>query len=153
MNRFLYVDRGLAFTPTILRRLIERIDPGRYDESLAPDRFTLREVVAHMADFEPVIRGRMELALSHPGSEVQNWDQDAEALARNYRSWDVEQTLGTLANERLRTLELFGSLSQNQLQLTVKHPILGEMSIFGLAAFCLGHDTYHLEQVSQYLPA
>ena len=128
-----------------------RISPSCYDERLAPDRFTLREVVAHLADLEPVIKWRMELALSSPGAEIPNWDQDAEALAKNYSTWEVPATLELFANERAKTVELFESLSDEETRMPLQHPILGVISIFDIASFTLGHDCYHFEQVSHYL--
>jgi uncharacterized damage-inducible protein DinB len=142
----------LTLGPTILKRLMAQIDASRYDERLAPDRFTLREVIAHVADLEPVILGRMQLALSTPGAAVSNWDQDQEAITKNYSSWDVWASLETFAAERSKPLELYESLTDEQTRRTVNHPLLGEMSIFDLAVFALGHDAYHVEQLSRYLP-
>ena len=118
MSRLVYLDTGLSFGPTILKRMIEEIDASRHDERLAPDRFSVREVAAHMADLEPVIHGRMEQALANPGSEVANWDQDKEAIAKNYAAWDVSDSLEQFARRRAKTVELFESLTGEQANLS-----------------------------------
>jgi uncharacterized damage-inducible protein DinB len=151
VSRSIYLDQGLALSPAAFRQITALVSPSRLDQSLATDRFTLREVIAHLADMEPVFRARMELALRAPGSEVENFDQDKEALEKNYASWDVQKSLTLFAEARRKTLELFLSLDERQLALTVKHPILGEVSVFGLGVFLLGHDMYHLEQATAYL--
>ena len=104
-----------------------------------------------MSDLEPVIRGRMELAVSNPGAPVANWDEDAEAIAKNYAVWEVAPTLERFYDERLRTLALYESLTEEQHRLTITHSRLGALSVYDLAVFVLGHDTYHIEQVSKYL--
>ena len=151
MSRLIYLDQGLALVPASLRRIVEKVDPSRYDERLATDRFTLREAIAHVADMEPVLRWRMELAAESPGSPVPNFDQDEEAIAKNYAAWEVGPTLDTLAEERAKTMRVYRSFDETQLKLCIVHPILGEVSIFDLAVFLLGHDMYHLDQASAYL--
>jgi uncharacterized damage-inducible protein DinB len=151
MSRLIYVGQGLSLVPATLTRLVRCVDSARIDTRLAENRFTLREVLAHMADMEPVIRGRMELALRSPGSNVENWDQDQNALDKNYAAWEVGPTLELFSVEREKTCKLFEALTIEQIKLTVHHPILGEVTIFDLACFLLGHDTYHLDQISEYL--
>jgi len=123
--------------------MIQKIDPSVYDQKLAPDRFSLREVIAHLAD--------LELALSAPGTEIANWDEEAEALAKNYAVWDVQPSLEQFSRARTKTAEFYESLTDEQTLATVKHPVLGELSVFDLAVFALGHDAYHFEQISQYM--
>jgi len=151
VSRLKYLGKGLALAPTTLLRMIQKIDPSVYDQKLAPDRFSLREVIAHLADLEPVIQGRMELALSAPGTEIANWDEEAEALAKNYAVWDVQPSLEQFSRARTKTAEFYESLTDEQTLATVKHPVLGELSVFDLAVFALGHDAYHFEQISQYM--
>jgi hypothetical protein len=151
VKRLRYLDSGLTYSPIVLKRLVGLIDPSRYDEALGPDRFTLREMVAHVADLEPVLRGRMELAVAHPGADVPNFDQDAEAIAKQYSKWEIGPTLEKFAEERRLTVEYYNSLTEEQQRLTVKHPILGQISVYDLGVFCLGHDAYHIEQASEYL--
>jgi len=151
MARPIYLERGLELSPFTLKRMLESIDPSRYDERLGPDRFSLREVVAHLVDFDLMIRSRMELALASPGAVVPVWDEDAEAAAHNYATLEVAPTLDKLLKGRAKTVELFKSLSEEQQKQTVTHAVRGPLSILDLGVFELGHDSYHLEQVSHYL--
>src|ERR1700722_7176903 len=130
MARLVYLNSGLSKSPATLKRIVNRIDPSRYDTKLAEDRFTLREMVAHIADLEPVMVLRMNLALEKPGSEIPNWDQDEEAAKKNYSTWDFHESLAMYAERRVKTVELFESLSQDQVLLSLRHPILGEISVF-----------------------
>jgi len=151
MSRLIYLGKGLALSPDIMQRMVDQVDPNDYEKKLAPDRFTLREVLAHVADLEPVILYRMHLAVESPGSEIPNWDQDKEAIAKNYAEWEVQTSLDKFKEVRAKTVEYFESLTDEQTRLTLQHPVLGEISIFDIATFILGHDTYHFDQISQYM--
>ena len=152
MSRLFYLDKGLSLTHSSLAKVIAKVPASRFDESLEPGRFTLRQAIAHLADLEPVFVERMSLALSSPGAPVEGWDEDAHLrMNGNYASWDVQKSLAKFGEERAKTLALFNALSNEQARLSVKHPALGELSIEDLAVFALGHDAYHLEQVSGYL--
>jgi uncharacterized damage-inducible protein DinB len=151
VSRLIYVGQGLGYSPVILKRMVGQVDKSRYDEKLSPERFTLREMVAHMADMEPVMLYRMKLAQSTPGADIPNWDQDKEAIEKKYETWNVAESLEKFAEERAKTVSYYESLTEEQSILTLRHPILGVISVFDLAAFLLGHDAYHFEQVSSYL--
>ena len=51
-----YLLSALAGTPVVADRLLLDVhaDDPRWDFRPEPDRFTLREVVAHLADWEPI---------------------------------------------------------------------------------------------------
>lgn len=151
MPRLVYLESGLAVMPAVVTRLVRLIGADRVEERLSPDRFSVREIVAHLADLEVVLRGRMELAQKSPGAAVPNWDPDAEAIAKHYAAWEVEPTLERFAVERAATLELFRSLDETQLACTVRHAVQGEINVVHIATFALGHDAYHIDQLTQHL--
>ena len=50
-----YLLLDLESAPDVLARLLaDMSDPAVYDRTPDPDRFTLREMVAHLADWEAV---------------------------------------------------------------------------------------------------
>lgn len=60
ISRYLLLD--LASAPDVLEKMLETItSPHVYDKRPDPERFTLREVVAHLADWDKVFLGRMKL--------------------------------------------------------------------------------------------
>ena len=78
-NYYLQIEN----TPSTLMRLVDAIRPDHYDTKLEDDRFSLKEVVAHMADLEQTWLDRITTAVEYPGKPVENFDEDARAKDHN----------------------------------------------------------------------
>lgn len=146
-----YLVVGVEFGPAIVTRLMERIPAERLDESLDADRFTPREVVAHLADWEPIMRERIAAAVTSPGSIVQAYDEGQMALDHGYAESDWRAQCAVFADERRVTVEYLRGLESNAWRRTATHPERGIQSAEDLANTLLGHDLYHIEQLSTYL--
>lgn len=142
-----YVARGLALNPTSIGTMLDLIPPDQVDARPDPERFTVREVIAHLADFEPVFRGRIERALNEENPQVELVDEDKRVVDGNYAGRGVEEWFILFAHERAQTVDLIEGLTPEQLKRTMSHPTLGTVTVEQKAALILGHDAYHLEQL------
>lgn len=149
MNPYLLIS--IEFGPVVLARLVGHIPRSRWDEALEPGRFTPREVMAHMADWEPIMRGRMEAAVAQPGATIRAYDEVEMARANNYAGTDPAEQGVLFCAERAKTAAWLRERSGEDWAKTVTHPERGLMTLSGLANFLLGHDLYHIEQLSAYL--
>ncbi len=147
-----YLLPALRLSPALMARLIERIDPALHDERLDPERFTLREVLAHLADWEPILRARIEQGVAQPGSSLVAYDEEERARSQRYAELSVEGSLRQWTAEREKTVAVVASIPRDGFEHIVLHPERGPMSVADLAGFIPNHDLYHLEQVSAYLP-
>jgi uncharacterized damage-inducible protein DinB len=147
-----YLLPSVEFGPAVLKSLIDRIPASRFDERLSEDRFTLREVVAHLVDFEPIFRGRMESAYKTPGITVEPKDEGQMAIDHDYASQDVHENLKKLIEERAKSAAFLKSIPVEAFRTPLVHPHMGQMYLEDYANMLLGHDMYHLEQITQYLP-
>lgn len=141
----------LGLTPDALTRIVDCVKPERYDDRLDPERFSLREAIAHLADFEKTILDRMGIACETPGALVENFDEEARAKEKAYATRDVHHELEVFGNRRRETVMFLETLPTNDFKKTFVHPQRGEMSIKEFAGLVLGHDIYHIEQATQYL--
>ncbi|HLO99726.1 MAG TPA: DinB family protein [Fimbriimonas sp.] len=141
----------ISNTPATLTRLIDAIRPERYDEKLGEDRFTLKEVIAHLADWEQVFLDRITLAVEYPGSAIEAYDEDARAIEHKYSEKDIHHELEVFAARRLDTVDYLLRLAEDDWDNTVIHPERGEQSVQNLVEMITGHDLYHIYQVTQYL--
>lgn len=146
-----YQIPGLTFGPKILRRLVEQIPEARWDEPSPGDRFSPREVIAHLADWEPIMLGRLKTGVANPGGEVQVFDEGERAVERGYRKSDMHAELEKYERARADTVLYVQGLSSEQLQHRFLHPERGEMSVDDQANMLLGHDLYHIEQLLEFL--
>lgn len=145
-----YLESGLSRGPEIIATLLAQIPASRYDEA-EPDRFTIREVIAHMADVETMFRTRITAGRDAPGSSVELWDEDQRAIDLDYASQPVEASLEKWRSERKVTKQLIFSLSDSEMEGWVSHPTSGRQTIVDLITFILGHDLYHIDQIAGYL--
>lgn len=141
----------IQHTPDALIRIMDAVRPERHDEEIEPGRFTLREVIAHLADWEQIWLDRITLAVEYPGSTVETHDEGDRAAAHNYSGKDVHHELEVFANRRRDTVTYLLGLAVDDWDKTVKHPENGEMSVMDIVNYVIGHDLYHLHQVSLYL--
>ena len=146
-----YLFTGLQLSPPIFGRLIEAIPRNRLDEARVPDRFTPREVIAHLAEWEPIMRDRVRAAVVTPGSTVAVYDEDQMALDSRYSESDPGVQLRIFTEERQKTIEYFRGLTQEDLTGHAFHPERGRQTAEDFANTFLGHDLYHIEQLTEYL--
>ena len=147
-----YILKTLHFGPLVLERVVKQIPANRLDERPDPERFTIREAVAHLADWEPILRGRMRQLIDRPGSILEPYDEGQMALDNRYFEKDVTESMERLKRERTETIRMLREITPEEWQSAGTHAESGPMTVQGIAAMVQGHDLYHLEQATLYLP-
>lgn len=146
-----YLMHGLSAGPKGIRALMREIHPSKLDVPTHDGRFSPREVVAHLADWEPILLERMKQTKAQPGSTLVPYDEVARAVERKYgeSDWQVEaDRFVALREETRRWLE---GLSAEDWQLTATHQERGPQTLYDQANLLLGHDLYHIAQLAEVL--
>lgn len=145
MNPYLFpsLDKG----PVVIERLLGLIAPEKMDRPTHPGRFTPREVVAHLADWEPILLGRMRAAVQDSGSAIEGIDEGERALEMDYASLDWGAEARTYAERRNETISWLRNLSEGDWDKFVVHSERGKQTVYDQANLLLGHDLYHIEQL------
>ncbi|MEI7985656.1 MAG: DinB family protein [Armatimonadota bacterium] len=146
-NYYLQIEN----TPSTLIRMVDSIRPELYDTSLEGDRFTLKEVVAHLADLEQTWLDRITTAIEFPGKAVEPFNEEARAVEHKYSEKDIHHELEVFDNRRRDTVDYLLRLADDDWANTITHPDKGEMTVLEIVQYITGHDLYHVHQVSQYL--
>jgi hypothetical protein len=146
-----YLLPALSLGPQALRTLIRSIPSEKWDIATGTNRFTPREVMAHLADWEELFRTRMEVARSSPGSPVEVFDEGQRAEELGYRKTDPNVQADLFVQRREQTRKFLESLSSEEWHLHYQHPERGKMSIEDTANMLVGHDMYHVEQLIQLM--
>jgi len=146
-----YLVPALEFSPVVFERLLNQIPPSRLDEALTEGRFTPREIVAHMADWEPIMRARIQQGCERPGSVIEVFDESEMAVSHNYARTDPWEQCLLFQRERQITAAFVRGITAEDRAKTATHPERGILSVDDLANVLLGHDLYHIEQLSAYL--
>jgi hypothetical protein len=146
-----YLMPTIEFGPLTVRRLVELIPAHRRDERLIPERFTPREIIAHLADWEPILLQRMKTAYETPGTTIEVYDEEEMARLNRYDLKDPLEQAELFIKHRCVTADFLRNLQPDDWKKTVWHPERGVLSIEDQANLLIGHDLYHIEQLSAYL--
>ena len=140
-----------ASTPGKLDRLIKKATRARLAKRPAPGKWSVVEILAHLADTELVTGYRMRAILGAPGTPIPAYDQDSWAAAGNYARRDPRMSLRVFSTLREANLALLKSLRPEQRKHFGIHEERGEESIERLVQMMAGHDINHLRQVEALL--
>ena len=146
-----YTLDAFKLSPPLIRRLVLQIPVHRYDEVLQPGRFSPREVIAHLADWDPIFRERLAGAAANPGYTIRGYDESQMAIDHLYDESDITLELEKFTNERAGTVAVLSGLSEADWKLGFVHPEMGPYTIREYLAMLVGHDMYHAEQLSEYM--
>ena len=139
----------LASTPDRLRELVA----GRTREALSrtpdPARWSVVQILAHLADSEIVGAWRFRSVLAADGVPLQAYDQNVWAEAFRYGDTDPIESLEVFAANRQATLSLLRRVDPSLHANHGVHAERGRETIEHLVRLYAGHDVNHLEQIER----
>ncbi|MGB7284836.1 MAG: DinB family protein [Candidatus Acidiferrum sp.] len=138
-------------TPKKLESLVRRAQVSKLRKRPAPDKWSVAEILAHLADTEIVVGWRIRSILAAPGTPIQAFDQDAWAAAGNYGKRDPRKSIEQFRAIREANLALFKSLTPEQRKRYGLHAERGEESLDRILHMMAGHDINHLKQIESIL--
>jgi hypothetical protein len=136
--------RVLSETCSRLRELAASLK-DRINIKPAPNKWSPREIITHLADTEIAFAFRYRQALADDNHIIQPFDQDL--WARSYGAYTAEQALAVFGAMREWNLALLRALTPEQLARTVTHPERGAMVLKTIVETAAGHDLNHLKQL------
>lgn len=152
-----YTLNALAGAPDVLERLLAGValtDPI-WDRRPDPARFTLREVVGHLADWNGVFLSRITLTCDE--EEPRFPARSPEDVARESGSFQCApaDSLARFRAGRAEMVPILRALEPEQWErvgFIVGHPVAsGAVSIEAWIVQIVGHDAYHMRQVIAWM--
>jgi hypothetical protein len=151
----LYPLSALESTPVVMEAIIGDRDSADPLWDFRPDqnRFTLREALAHCADWDEIFLGRLKRTVNEDTPTLPDVDEGAIAVEHNYAAQDPLQNLERWKSNRAVLVNYIKGLRNEDFARTGHKPPLGEISIEGWLSLMNGHDMYHLRQAVDYIAA
>lgn len=148
MNISQRIEEYLA-GPEALRRAIEGMSATELDAAPIPGKWSTRQVICHISDFEPVYADRMKwiIAEDHPPLPGADHNLFAERLA--YAERDMEEELQLIAVVRRNMARILNTLSEEQFQRTGLHSHDGEVSVARLLEGITNHIPHHIQTIQE----
>ena len=143
----------LRTTPSELRVAIDGLSPESLNTPEAAGKWSVRDVVQHLADSELVGGYRFRMILAHDRPTLSGYDQDLWASRLRYAEVDVRTALEDFTRLRQSNLRLLERTSPAERERVGIHTERGEESIAQLIPTYAGHDIVHLRQIARILRA
>jgi hypothetical protein len=140
-----------AATAKRLERLIKGVPTAKLRKRPAAEKWSVSEILAHLADAEIVGSFRMRLILGAPGTPIVAFDQDAWVISGHYEKRDPRKSLEQFRVLRDANLAMLKSLTPAQWKHYGMHSERGQETIERIALMFAGHDINHLQQVEAIL--
>jgi hypothetical protein len=136
-------------TPTAVERVLASTPEALVTVAEAAGKWSMREVVQHLADSELVGGWRLRLILAQDRPPLTGYDQDLWADRLRYRDADVGEALAQFVVLRRANLRLWERLTPEDLLRVGVHSERGEESLGHLRQLYAAHDLLHRRQLER----
>ena len=143
----------LRSTPSVLAGRVSALSPESVRVPEGPGKWSIVEVVQHLADSELVGGWRYRMIIAHDRPAITGYDQDAWADRLGYGEADMNEALLQFAVLRRANLRLVDGLAPGDLDRVGVHAERGEESVARMLRLYAGHDLLHLAQIDRIAKA
>ncbi|MCA9027140.1 MAG: DinB family protein [Planctomycetaceae bacterium] len=135
--------------PELLRRSINGMTEEQLDAKPILGTFSTRQVVCHIADFEPVYADRLKRVIAEDNPIFFGGDPDIFAARLAYEKRDVDEELDLIDATRRQLLRILQTLSADDFQRTGKHAEDGLLDLRTLLTRITNHIPHHVRFIEQ----
>jgi uncharacterized damage-inducible protein DinB len=117
------------------------------DFKVAPDQWSVRQIVAHLADAEAANVVRLRQVIAEDKPTLVPWDQNAWAERTDYAKRKPSQALDTMRQLRADNYQLLKDLPPETYSRTGNHLRRGTMSLLDMLRLFAEHAENHATQI------
>lgn len=136
-------------TAAKLAKLVDGASREQLAKRAAADKWSVSEILVHMAEAEVSCFWRYRQMVEHNGSAIIPFDQDLWYKLGDYQTRNPQESLQLFRLMRAANLTLFDHLTPEQWKLGGVHQERGPMTIADLARQMAGHDINHVTQIEK----
>jgi hypothetical protein len=138
-------------TPGAIVELIAGATPEQLMRRPAEDKWSIGEILAHLAEDEIATAWRYRQMIEHNGIELAGFDQDMWARLGDYDARPPHESLELFRLLRDANVRFLQHLSPEQWECGGVHVERGPITVRQLATHMTGHDANHVEQIRRIL--
>ncbi len=136
-------EQGVA----LVQDAVSGIPEALLDRQPAPGKWSIRQLVAHLADAELVAATRFRWVAAEPGSALTAWDQDKWAGTLGYAAQSPAEAVQLMALVRRSTAAMLRSLPEAAWQQQGVHQERGPLTLQQIVEGMVGHLEQHASQI------
>ena len=137
----------IAETSGRLNGMMERLGESGAERTPGPGKWSVRQILCHLADCEIAFGFRLRQALAENNHVIQPFDQDG--WAKQYAAYSAKEACSMFDALRKWNLRLIESLPKQAFERKLSHPERGEMTFQTVIETMAGHDLNHLAQLER----
>ena len=141
----------LRESPGVIVDLLRGVPDEVLHRSPVPGKWSIAEILAHLADDEIATAWRYRQMLENPGCTLPGFDQDAWARMANNAESIPQDSLDLYRSLRQANLRVLERLSTDQWNSWGVHLERGSITVEEMARHMAGHDVNHIEQIRKIL--
>jgi len=138
-------------TPKKLAVLLKKSAGKKLTQRPQADKWSIAEIVAHLAESEIVIGYRLRMMLAANGILIQVVDQDAWQSNARYLQTNMGKALQLFKVIRACNVAMLKSLPKKQWNCYGVHQERGKETVSRVVEMYAGHDVNHLLQIERIL--
>ena len=138
-----------AAGPELLRRSLSGMTAEQIDAAPIPGKWSTRQVVCHIADFEPVYADRMKRVVAEEQPPLRGGDPDVCAAQLHYEARDIDEELQLIAAVRNHTARILRALPEAAFERTGIHSADGPLTLRTLLERITNHIPHHVRTIEE----
>jgi hypothetical protein len=135
--------------PELMATVLTGAAGSELDYVPAPGKWSVRQIVAHLADAEIVGAGRFRRVIAEENPTLAGYDQDAWARNLNYAHRKTSDSLDTFRRLRAENWELLKDLPEAAFERRATHTERGTVTLLDLLKTYAAHPEAHARQVRE----
>jgi len=135
--------------PELLASLMTGAAGPELDFTTAPGKWSVRQIVSHLADSEIVASDRFRRAIAEDNPTLLNYDQDAWAKNLNYGRRRTSEAIETMRRLRTENYDLLKELPAEAFARTATHAVRGTVTLRDLVETFAKHVESHALQIKE----
>jgi hypothetical protein len=134
----------LSSTLEEYRAVVGRMSAAAWNQPWQPGKWTLRQIMVHVTQWEMIFGTRLTCGLGMPGFAIQPIDQDA--LMERTGAIDGPTAFAAFEGARRMNIAMIRSLSAADRAIAISHPEYGAITANDVIVQMAGHGMHHLRQ-------
>jgi hypothetical protein len=138
-----------AAGPQLLRDAVAGMSEAYLKTAPIPGKWTTLQVVAHLADFEPIHASRMKFVIAHERPLLVDGDEGAFAKSLEYADRQIENELAIIESARRQMARILRSLPATAFERPGVHTFRGLVTLRDLVQSAVDHIPHHVKFIRE----
>jgi uncharacterized damage-inducible protein DinB len=135
--------------PQALRKAVAGMSREQLTARPVPGKWSTLEVVAHLADFDPILADRVKRILAEDKPQLIGADEKRFAAALAYHDRDLEEELTIIERTRSQLARVLRQQPDAALQRTGVHSERGPMTLERMLTAAVRHIPHHVKFIEE----